>query len=48
MFHKKWSVNNYFINTKKSKKIEWDSKGEMFEDYYDALKLAIENMLKKI
>jgi len=47
-FHKTWSVNNYLIDTKKGKRIEWDYSNKKFEDYYDALELALKEMLKKI
>lgn len=48
MFHKKWSLNNYLIDLKKLKKIEFDSKTIFYEEYDDALEKAIEEMLNKI
>lgn len=49
MYHKKWQVNNYFVNFKKGKKVE--PKGNVsarFDDYFDALELAIFELLKVI
>lgn len=49
MYHKKWQVNNYFVNFRKGKKVE--PKGNIsarFADYYDALELAIFEMVKLI
>lgn len=49
MFHKKWSINSYFINTKKFKKVypKEDIK-EMFLDYREAREIALSEMLKLI
>lgn len=49
MYFKKWSVNNYFVDYRKGKKIL--PKGNLsikFDDYFDALELAIWEMLKLI
>lgn len=47
MFHKKWSVNNYFVDTKKGKKVyPTGNISAKFDDYYDALELAIWELLK--
>ena len=48
MFHKKWFINNYFIDLKKLKKIEHGLKETRFESYNDALEFAIQQMLLKI
>jgi hypothetical protein len=48
MYHKKWSINNYFIDLKKLKKINWDYTSQKFDDFDEALILAIDEMLKKI
>lgn len=48
MFHKKWSINNYFIDLKKLKKIERNSKNEMYESYKEALTASIGEMLDVI
>jgi hypothetical protein len=48
LFHKKWSLNNYFINTKKLKRIEWDWRDFHFETYPEAQEFAIDKMLEKI
>ena len=47
MYHKTWSVNNYFIDLKKLKRISWDC-GRTFVNHIDALKEALENMLELI
>ena len=48
MFHKKWSVNNYFIDLKKEKKVEYNEKIPQFDTYPLALKFAVEEMIKNL
>lgn len=48
MFHKKWSINNYFIDLKKLKKIERNAKSLQYENYNDALEVSLREMLEKI
>ena len=48
MFHKMWYVNNYLIDLKKAKKIDYPNKIPQFETYPLALKFAVEEMIKKL
>lgn len=48
MFHKKWSINNYFIDLRKFKKIDHELKEIKFESYNEALEYAVEQMLLKV
>ena len=45
MFHKKFSINNYFVNVTKGDKVSWDYKSTNYESYDDALLIALYNML---
>ena len=45
MFHKKFSINNYFINLVKGEKVNWDYKPINYELYDEALLVALYNML---
>ena len=45
MFHKKFSINNYFIDYSAGKKVEWDYKSTMYDTYNDALIVVLYNML---
>jgi len=45
MFHKKFSINNYFIDLSKGKKIEWDYKSIQYDSHIDALVDMLYNML---
>lgn len=45
MFHKKFSINNYFVNVAKGSKVNWDYKPINYESYDDALLVALYNML---
>ena len=49
MFHKQWSVNNYFVDTKKWKKVypEGDI-SKKFDNRKDAQELAVWELLKLI
>jgi hypothetical protein len=49
MFHKKWSVNNYFVDTKKGKKVypKDEIKGK-FDSYDDAREAALIELFKLI
>ena len=48
MFHKKFSINNYFIDLFHGKKIEWDYKSINYESYDNALIIALYNMLNLV
>ena len=48
LFHKKWSVNNYFINLTKGERISWNYTGANFDDYNDALSVILFNLLNLI
>lgn len=45
MFHKKFSINNYFIDLSNGKKIEWNYKSTMYDSYDEALIVALYNLL---
>lgn len=45
MFHKKFSINNYFIDLSKGKKIEWDYKSIQYDTHIEALIVMLYNML---
>jgi len=45
MFHKKFSINNYFIDLSNGKKVDWDYKSTMYDSYDDALIIALYNLL---
>ena len=47
-FHKKWSINSYFIDIKKIKKVERNSKMEYYFTRDEALKQALDEMLNLI
>lgn len=46
LFHKKWAINNYFVDTIKGNRITWDYKGVFYQEYDDALIVALYNILK--
>ncbi len=48
LFHGKFSINNYFIDIVKKKRIDWDYKAVNYESYDDALIVALYNILKLI
>lgn len=48
MFHKKWSINNYFIDMNKLKKIDHGCKTTYFETYEEVQVFSISEMLKKV
>lgn len=48
MFHKKWSINNYFIDLKKLKKIDRNAKSIMYETYGEAQEVSIREMLETL
>ena len=45
MFHKKFSINNYFVDYAHGKKVEWDYKSAPHDTYEDALMVVLYNML---
>jgi len=45
LFHKKWSINNYFVNTLKGERVNWDYKSINYDTYNDALLILIYNLL---
>jgi hypothetical protein len=45
MFHKKFSINNYFIDLSNGKKLDWDYKSTMYNSYDEALIIALYNLL---
>jgi hypothetical protein len=45
MFHKKWSVNNYFIDISKGKKVEWPYTFKMYDTHDGALVVALYHLL---
>lgn len=45
MFHKKFSINNYFIDLSKGKKVEWDYKAAQYDTHIEALVVMLYNML---
>lgn len=45
MFHKKFSINNYFINSVEGKKVDWDWKSVNYNSHVDALIVMLYNML---
>ena len=49
MFHKKWSVNNYFVDTKKGKKVYPKREiKEKFDTYGQAREAALVELFKLI
>ena len=48
MFHKKWSINNYFINTSTYKKVEWQSTSTMYDTHDDALRVSLYHLINLI
>lgn len=47
-FHKKWSINSYFIDIKKIKKVDRNVKMEYYFTRDEALKQALDEMLNLI
>ena len=45
LFHKKWSINNYFINIFRGERINWDYKPINYDSYDDALLITVYNLL---
>lgn len=45
MFHKKFSINNYFINSSEGKKVDWDWKSVNYSSHTEALIIMLYNML---
>jgi hypothetical protein len=41
MFHKKWSINNYALDTKKRKKINISATSTFYNDYKETLGKAL-------
>ena len=45
LYHKKWSINNYFVNIIKGERISWDYKSINYDTYNDTLLVLIYNLL---
>lgn len=48
MFHKKFSINNYFVDVVNGKKIEWNYTSKNYDSHDDALIFALFNILNII
>ena len=48
LFHKKFAINNYFINIIKGDRVSWDYKSINYDSYDDALIVALYNLLNLI
>lgn len=46
IFKKLWTVNNYFVNTKNSKRVNWEYEEKYFVTRDEALEFGIKNYLK--
>lgn len=48
LFHKKWSINNYFVNITRGERVPWDYTSKNYESHTDALIVALYHLLNKI